>query len=381
MTARGLYLGLISGTSADGVDAALIDCEPSRNEAPRLLAAGTCAYPNDLRARVLALAGDVGSISLDDLGELDARIGEYFAEAALRLLADAGLRPEAVRALGSHGQTVRHRPSGLYPFTLQLGDAHRIAERTGIITVADFRRRDIAAGGQGAPLAPAFHAVTLSDPSEPRAVLNLGGIGNLTLLTPGRPVLGFDTGPGNCLMDVWIARHREASFDAGGAFAAQGRVDPGLLRGMLADPWFALPGPKSTGREQFDSAWLDAALDGTELTPEDVQASLCALTAETVAAALRRQMPECRRLLVCGGGAHNRALMAELAGRLPCVAVVSTAAHGLDPDFVEAMCFAWLAARTLAGLAGNLPEVTGAVGARVLGCVHPGRSGLDTTGI
>lgn len=373
MAGAALYLGLISGTSADGIDAALIqfDVLSPASLPPRLIAGRTYPYPDDLRARVLALSQATGAVTLDDLGELDARLGETFAEAALRLLKETGVAASAVHAIGSHGQTLRHRPSAPFAFTLQLGDANRIAERTGISTVADFRRRDVAAGGQGAPLAPAFHQELLSNPEEDRAVLNLGGIANLTLLPADGPVIGFDTGPGNGLMDAWAALHRNLPFDVGGAFAAEGRIDPTLLAHMLAEPWFALAAPKSTGREHFNLDWLQPYLVDVERAPEDVQATLCALTADTVAQALLRQQPGCRRLLVCGGGVHNPVLMAALAKRLPGLAVQSTAELGLDPDFIEAMAFAWLAARTLAGLSGNLPAVTGAIGPRVLGAIHP----------
>lgn len=363
-----LYLGLISGTSADGVDAALVQFDPE----PATIATRTFPYPGDLREAVLRLSQASGEISLDELGELDARLGECFAEAALALLAEAGVEPAAVRAIGSHGQTLRHRPDAAWPFTWQLGDAHRIAERTGIDTVADFRRRDLAAGGQGAPLMPAFHAAIAHHAGEERAVLNLGGIANLTLLPARGPVRGFDTGPGNGLLDAWAAACLGRPFDAQGAFAASGRVDPTLLARLLDDPYFDRPAPKSTGREYFNLAWLRPRLAGRRCGDADVQASLCALTAETIAAALRREQPRTGRLLVCGGGVHNAALLDAIATRLPDVAVESTAAHGIDPDFVEAAGFAWLARETLSGRAGNLPAATGARGARVLGAIHPG---------
>lgn len=313
---------------------------------------------------------DAPPLSLDAVGTLDTHLGQAFADAANALIDESRVDRARIRAIGSHGQTLRHRPSGAFPFSLQLGDASVIAERTGITTVADFRRRDIAAGGQGAPLLPIFHAAMLRDPHEARAVLNLGGIGNLTLLPVSGPVRGFDTGPANGLMDAWSERHLGAAFDAGGAFAARGHVDENLLARLLDDPYFALPPPKSTGRDQFHLGWLDAQLQDTTRAPEDVQATLCELTAASVANALRAAQPETKRVLVCGGGVHNPALLARLASRLPDVAIESTATHGLDPDFVEAMAFAWLARETLAGRPGNLPEVTGARGLRVLGAIH-----------
>ena len=363
----GLFIGLMSGTSVDGIDAALL------RFAPRLELLHARTYPLDpaLAAEVLRLSQARAEVHLDDLGRLDTRLGEALAQAATTLLAEAGVPAEAVAAIGSHGQTLRHGPGGAHPFTLQLGDGNRIAERTGITTVADFRRRDVAAGGQGAPLVPAFHAAVLRDPDEDRAVLNVGGIANLSLLPTQGPVRGFDTGPGNGLMDAWIARHRGEAYDRGGAFAAAGRVDAQLLSALLAEPWLALPPPKSTGRDLFHGDWLDRHLAGRELSPADVQATLNRYTARSIADALRAHLPACARVLVCGGGVHNPVLMANLGADLPGLAIESTAAHGLDPDYVEAMAFAWLAREALAGRPGNLPEVTGARGPRVLGTVFP----------
>jgi len=368
-----LYLGLMSGTSADGIDAALVDLPPGGG--CRFVAGLTVPWQPPLRQQVIALGEGGEPASLDALGELDARIGLAFADAANALLAQAGVTAAQVRAIGSHGQTVRHRPAAALPFTMQLGDASRIAEATGITTVADFRRRDVAAGGQGAPLMPAFHAAMLGTAEEDRAVLNLGGIGNLTLLprnAPGSgPVIGFDTGPANALLDAWCQRHTGAGFDADGAFAASGTVDASLLARWMSDPWFALPPPKSTGREQFHLAWAQAALGEGRHDAASVQATLLELTAATVAEALLRLQPQTRQLLVCGGGVRNGRLMARLQARLPGVQVVSSARQGLDPDYLEAMGFAWLAQRTLQGLPGNLPEVTGAAGPRILGAIHP----------
>ncbi len=366
-----LYIGLMSGTSADGIDAALVRFvqDGARLQA-ELLHGHLHPWDPALRQRLVALGqgGDCGS--LDEFGRLDQQVARAFAEAVAALLASAGIAAGAVRAIGSHGQTIRHRPGGGFPFTLQIGDGHLIAERTGIATVADFRRRDVAAGGQGAPLLPALHAALLHDPGEDRAVLNLGGIANLTLLPASGDVRGFDTGPANALMDAWCERRLGRPYDADGAFAARGRVDDALLRRLLDEPWFAAPPPKSTGREQFHLDWLTTRLGGDE-AEADVQATLLALTVRTIADALRATLPGTRRLLVCGGGVHNPRLMAALAEALPGVEVASTAAWGLDPDYVEAMGFAWLARQALLGLPGNLPAVTGAHGPRVLGVVHP----------
>ncbi|GAB3386985.1 anhydro-N-acetylmuramic acid kinase [Lysobacter fragariae] len=368
-----LFLGLISGTSADGIDAALVRFGDVHCE---LVHGHTCAWPDDLRVRLVALGQGGAADSIDEIGTLDVRIGEHFAQAALQLIADAGISREQVRAIGSHGQTVRHRPAGAafdgaHPFTMQLGDAHVIAERCGIDTVADFRRRDVAAGGHGAPLLPALHNALLHSADEDRAVLNLGGIANFTLLPRTGDVRGFDTGPANALMDAWCALHTGRAFDAGGEFAAQGRVDEALLARLLAEPWFATPPPKSTGREIFQLAWVRSRLSGDEAAA-DVQATLLELTARTVADALRMTQPGTQRVMACGGGVHNAGLLRAIAANLPGVVVESTAAHGVDPDFVEAMGFAWLARQALAGLPGNLPSVSGARGPRVLGVLYPG---------
>jgi anhydro-N-acetylmuramic acid kinase len=330
-------------------------------------------YPWDetLRARLIALGQGGEATSLDELGELDTTLARAFADAATRAIADSGADRNQVRAIGSHGQTVRHRPESSAAFTWQMGDGNVIAERSGIATVADFRRRDVAAGGHGAPLMPAFHAALLRSPDEDRAVLNLGGIGNFTLLPRTGDVRGFDTGPANALMDAWCERHTGRAYDAGGVLAASGAVDAELLARLLGDPWFALPPPKSTGREQFHLRWLESHLGVAELSPADVQATLLELSAITMADALRATQLGTARVLGCGGGVRNTALMARISANLPGVVVESTAAYGLDPDYVEAMGFAWLARETLAGRPGNLPSVTGAKGPRVLGTIYP----------
>jgi anhydro-N-acetylmuramic acid kinase len=366
-----LYLGLISGTSADGIDAALVRFEGLAGSPARakLIAARTYAYPDALRTRLLALAKSRASIALDDYGQLDVEVGYCFATASLSLLREAGINPAAVAAIGSHGQTVCHRPGGEFPFTLQIGDPNVIAEHTGILSVADFRRADVAAGGQGAPLLPALHAAVMADPVIPRAILNLGGIANLTMLVPGRDVLGFDTGPANCLLDAWVARHLGVARDEGGAWARSGRVDAGLLANWLTDPYFAAAPPKSTGREVFNLEWLDARLPAM-IAAADVQATLLALSVRSIADALRTHGGGTREVFACGGGVHNTALMDALRVELADMRVDTTTALGLDPDFVEAAGFAWLARARLAGEPGNLPSVTGASGARVLGAIY-----------
>ncbi len=378
-----LFLGMISGTSADGIDVAIArfqDAETGSASRAEVLFGHTYPWDADLRAVLIELGQHAPKLTLDEIGELDVRIGAAFAAAAAQAIGDSGVRHADIAAIGSHGQTLRHRPNGrradgVHRFTLQLGDANLIAETTGIRTVADFRRRDVAAGGHGAPLLPALHAALLSSPVEDRAVLNLGGIANLTLLpaedgaNSGYGVRGFDTGPANGLMDAWCLRHTGAGFDRGGAFASGGRVDEALLLCLLDEPWFALPPPKSTGRDQFHLGWVESKLGGHE-SPTDVQATLLALTARTVADALRATLPDATRVIGCGGGVHNPALMRALADALPGIAVESTAAHGIDPDVVEALGFAWLARQTVLGRPGNLPSVTGAAGPRVLGAIH-----------
>lgn len=374
-----LFVGLMSGTSADGIDAALVRFD--EGSGCTLVHGHTCAWDLATSARLLELGQGAPIESIDELGTLDVHIAECFAEAALQLIRSAGVDAAQIRAIGSHGQTIRHRPDGAAfdgrnRFTMQLGDGNVIAERTGVATVADFRRRDVAAGGQGAPLLPTLHAAMLCSDSEHRAVLNLGGIANLTLLpascdgVSGAGVRGFDTGPANALMDAWCQRHLGQPFDRDGSFAGRGAVDESLLVRLLGEPWFSHPPPKSTGREQFQLQWLQYHLRGDE-RPEDVQATLLELTAATVADALLALQPDTMRVLACGGGVHNPALLRRLAARLPGVSVESTAVHGLDPDHVEAMGFAWLARQTLAGRAGNLPAVTGARGPRTLGVIYP----------
>lgn len=365
--ATALYLGLISGTSADSIDAALVDFARGT---PQVLATHTHPWPPILRERMLALAQGEAALDLDAFGRLDVEIGRCFADAAAHLLKQSGTPAHAVRAIGSHGQTLRHRPGGDYPFTLQLGDPTTIAERCRIDVVADFRRADLAAGGQGAPLLPALHAMLLARPGHARVVLNLGGIANITVLGADGSVRGFDTGPANGLLDAWCLRHRGEPFDRDGMFAASGRLDPDLLDALLTDDYFALPPPKSTGREHFHLDWLAAHAPLPALDPADVQATLLELSACSVAAAIVQQAPGADEVLVCGGGVHNGALMRRLGELLAPRALCSTASHGIDPDFLEATAFAWLARQRLLGLPGNLPAVTGARGPRVLGAIY-----------
>lgn len=368
MTTATLYLGLMSGTSADGIDAALVSFDDGR---PRLLAAHTQPWPERLRREILAVAQGAGTLDLDAYGRLDVALGRGFADAANALLDACGTPRTAVRAIGSHGQTLRHRPGGPLPFTLQAGDPSVIAERCGIDVVADFRRADVAAGGQGAPLLPAVHAMLLARPGHARVVLNLGGIANITVLGADGTVTGFDTGPANGLLDAWCEHSRGLPFDRDGALAASGTVDPVLLAALLADPYFALPPPKSTGREHFQLRWLLARPRAAQLSAADVQATLLELAARTAADGIVRHAPDTEEVLACGGGVHNARLMQRLRELLARRTLASTATCGIDPDFLEAMAFAWLARQRLLGLPGNLPAVTGARGPRVLGAIYP----------
>ncbi|MGH8281479.1 MAG: anhydro-N-acetylmuramic acid kinase [Gammaproteobacteria bacterium] len=363
------FIGLMSGTSSDGVDAALVEFTP----APRLHASHFLPYPEAFQAELLRFAaGRYQNDVLDQFGRLDSALGELFAQAALAVLKQSRLSNQDIRAIGSHGQTVRHRPGGPHPFSLQIADPNIIAARTGITTVADFRRRDMALGGQGAPLVPAFHHAVFADPHETRAVVNIGGIANLTLLSAQNgPVSGFDTGPGNLLMDAWSREHLHAPHDENGAFAASGNVDEILLRRLLADEYFQRPPPKSTGREHFSQAWLGKALVDTKLPAADVMATLCELTARCIADAARKQTPRVSRVLLCGGGIHNAHLVKRLTALLPACELSTTNEFGIAPDWVEAMAFAWLARETLARRPGNLPAVTGAREPAVLGAIYP----------
>lgn len=366
--AEELYIGLISGTSADGIDAALVRFEQNQ---PRLVHALTHAWPEALRTQILRVAQDETTLDLDTFGRLDVAVGRTFADAVEALLVQSGTPAASIRAVGSHGQTIRHRPSGEHPFTLQIGNAAVIAERCGIDTIADFRSADVAAGGQGAPLLPAIHAMLLGARGHTRVVLNLGGIANITVLGADGSVLGFDTGPANGLMDAWCLRHRGEAFDRGGTFAASGQVDETLLAQLLRDPYFAMPPPKSTGREHFHLAWLDAQLHALSILPADVQATLLEFTARSIAMAIDAHAKDAVDVLLCGGGVHNPVLVQRLQDELEPRELASTAVYGVDPDFLEATAFAWLARQRLLGLPGNLPAVTGAKGFRVLGAVYP----------
>ncbi len=374
------FIGLISGTSRDGVEAVIAgDGGPIGWQVEAHL---RYPYPDSV-ANELARLTMAGHGHYQELGELDATIGEIFADAALAILRETGTDPATIRAIGSHGQTLHHAPTAHPPFTWQIGDPFRIAERTGIDTVAFFRQRDIAAGGEGAPLASALHAACFASGSRTRAVINIGGISNITWLRPGKDVLGYDCGPGNTLMDTWIRTKRGLPFDSGGEWAAQGNIHAELLQTLRADPFFALEPPKTTGPEYFSQHWLEQHM--ADVPPAhsqaDVQATLTEFTAGIIADAVlldgKAGDDHCE-VLVCGGGVHNTELMRRLRIRLGDVPLMETGDLGLPADQVEAAAFAWLARQTVTGREGNVPTVTGARGPRILGCVIPGATPITS---
>lgn len=361
--AADLYIGLMSGTSLDGVDAVLADFG---THPPRLIATHYLPYPRGLSENLLALQNK-GDNELHRAALLGNELARLYYQSVAAVLEKSGVGTESVQAIGCHGQTVRHNPKDGY--TVQLGNPALLAESSGIRVVADFRSRDIAAGGQGAPLVPAFHEAVFRTPQSHRVVLNVGGIANVTDLKPDSIAKGFDTGPGNMLLDAWVQLHTGQAYDEGGVWATSGQVIPRLLNALLADPFFAWAPPKSCGREQFNLDWLYSHLVGSE-SAKDVQSTLLELTADSIVSAIVRWCGTPDELAICGGGAHNFALVRRLSAQLPQTRVLTSNALGIDADWVEALAFAWLARQTLLGLPGNLPAATGAKGPRVLGAIY-----------
>ena len=367
-----LYVGLMSGTSLDGADVAIVDFAEFP---PALRYCSTTPYSPSIRDRLLDLCRSQ-TTSLDQLYSLDAELGEIYAGVVNVALAKAGIAANQIIAIGCHGQTIRHSPDSAMPYTAQIGDPNRIAVLTGISTVADFRRKDIALGGQAAPLAPAFHRFLFRSSEEDRAVVNIGGIANLSYLPAdnAKAILGFDTGPGNTLLDYWTEQHRNASYDDGGVWARSGQVNTELLERMInREPYFHHAAPKSTGTEYFNPSWLMAFLDETTndaLAPAEIQATLVELTVTTIAGALQALPSRVQNCYLCGGGARNQYLVERLARALPECNVFTTAALGLDPDFVEASAFAWLARERINRRVGNVPAVTRAQQASILGGIY-----------
>jgi anhydro-N-acetylmuramic acid kinase len=371
------YIGLMSGTSLDGVDGVLMRREPSRDIGWRTLAHAHRPFPAALRQAMLAL-NTPGDNELHRAAEAAQALVVLYAVVVHALCDAANVLPSEVEAIGAHGQTVRHRPE--WGYTLQLNHPALLAEMTGIDVVADFRSRDVAAGGQGAPLVPAFHDAVFAQAGATVGVLNIGGMANLSILRPGQTPLGFDCGPGNALLDMWCEGHTSKAYDADGAWGAGGQLNEAWLADALAEPYFALPPPKSTGRDLFNADWLQAWLTGQGVaerartdpdTARDVQATLCELTARSAAQAVKAHAPDATELVMCGGGALNGDLMQRLTAQLPGVRVAPSGARGLDAMQVEAAAFAWLAWAHVQRLAGNLPAVTGARGPRVLGALYP----------
>lgn len=362
------YIGLMSGTSLDAIDAALVAFSAGQN--PQLIQAKNLAISDALRSDIARLC-QPSADEINLVGELDVELGKLFADAALAVLQGTHISAKQIRAIGSHGQTVRHHPFRATPFTLQIGDPNTIAFRTSITTVADFRRMDIAAGGQGAPLVPAFHDAVLRSGNENRVIVNIGGMANITVLARDFPVSGFDTGPGNVLMDAWIQKNRQLAHDDAGRWARSGQCNESLLQKLLAHPYFSLPAPKSTGREMFHLAWLESQLSDIDaVKKEDVQRTLLELTARSISLAIESLSTTIDRVLLCGGGSHNTLLSERIAALLPHSQISSTTDFGIPADWLEAMAFAWLAKQRMDGHAGNAPAVTGASRLCVLGGVY-----------
>jgi anhydro-N-acetylmuramic acid kinase len=359
-----LYIGIMSGTSLDGVDAALVDLG---QQTPRLIGSHYLPYSEAMKQFLLGLHQPAHD-ELHQSHLVANALAQEYALAVHLLLEKAGTAAAQVQAIGCHGQTVRHRPE--HGYTVQLNNGALLAELAGIHVVCDFRSRDIAAAGQGAPLVPAFHDRVLRHPDTHRVILNIGGIANLTDLAPGKTTTGFDSGPGNLLLDAWIGKHQGKAYDKDGAWAARGKVIPALLQRLLAEPYFAAPPPKSTGRDLFNLAWLERQLQGDE-APQDVQATLLALTGDSIADAIQRFCPGTREIYLCGGGAHNAALVQHLREALPQRRIEKTEEVGIAADWMEAIAFAWLAQQAMQLRPGNLPAVTGAKHPCVLGAIYP----------
>lgn len=360
-----LYIGLMSGTSLDGVNAVLATIDASGR--CRILGQHYSAFNQQLRADLLAL-NSTGANEIERSQLLGNQLARCYAHTVSALLSETKHQSNDVIAIGCHGQTIRHRPE--LGYTVQIGNAALLAELSGICVVADFRSRDLAAGGQGAPLVPAFHLAAFGDAEAHRVVVNIGGISNLSDLPPAGTVSGFDCGPGNLLMDGWIQRHQGRNYDAGGAWAASGQCLPELLAALLAHPFFLQPPPKSTGRDTFHLPWLEAHLR-PGYAPADIQATLLEVTARSIADSIDRHCRGATEIYLCGGGAHNTQLVARLQALLPGRHIAATDALGIAADWVEAAAFAWLAQRALAGQPANLPAVTGARGPRILGAIYP----------
>lgn len=363
--AGALFIGLMSGTSLDGVDVALVQINKAQK--PHVIQTHFLAYPAELRTQILALQHPMEN-ELETTELMANTLAKLYADAVNQLLAITAFSPNEISAIGCHGQTIRHRPE--LGFTLQIGNPALLAELTDITVVADFRSRDIAAGGQGAPLVPAFHKAIFAHPLLNRAVINIGGIANITYLASNADLIGFDSGPGNMLLDAWIKQHKNLSYDTNGAWASTGEIITPLLSTMLAEPYFALKPPKSTGRDLFNDAWLAQHLAANNYRPQDVACTLVSLTAQSIYNALQHHCRDVDEVYLCGGGAHNALLVEQLQNLLGGKKVETTDNLGIGVDWVEAIAFAWLAELCLSQQTASLPEVTGAKGARILGAIY-----------
>lgn len=362
----------MSGTSLDAVDAVLTDVS---NHPITLLSHHSHPIPQALRKNIQETIQPGWQGSLITLGSLNHELGLLFSEAVNTLLKKSKVDRSQVLAIGSHGQTLWHQPIGKHPFSMQLGDASLITEKTGITTISDFRSRDISAGGQGAPLVPAFHGAMLGHPTTNRIVLNIGGIANISVLPSkesNAPISGFDTGPGNGLIDAWMLKNNKKNFDVDGGWARSGSIIEPILKTLLDDPYFSLPYPKSTGKEAFNLLWLEKLLQGElyKHPARDIQATLTELTALSIARQIIDNKISCEEIYICGGGINNSFLLERLKHHLPHSLIASTEKLGIDPNWMEAIAFSWLAQQTLTGKPGNIPEVTGADGPRILGAIH-----------
>lgn len=358
-----LYIGLMSGTSMDGIDAALVDLSTPQ---PRLVGTHSHQWPESIQQALIA-ARDIPDDELQSLSYLDNQTGGVFAEACSKLLEDTGYQPKDIIAIGNHGQTIRHRPDIEQPFSLQIGNAKILSKLTGIDVISDFRTADIKAGGQGAPLAPAFHQAVFHHNDINRVIINIGGISNITVLPKDEnaPVTGFDCGPGNTLMDAWISQQQHKAYDADGKLAASGKTNVSLLANLLLDPYFQLPAPKSTGFEYFNLEWLNKHVTN-EISDANIQSTLCQLTAISIIRDINKYAADTTEIFICGGGVHNKELMNRLQTLTKCT-VATTEKLGVHHDWVEAMAFAWLAYQNVNQYSGNLPSVTGAQKSVVLG--------------
>jgi len=367
MAGSNYYIGLMSGTSLDGIDACIV--EIGRNSQFELIATLARPYPDQLRSEIRQVSHKIND-HLHALATLDQVLADYYAETVRELLKRAEITPNQVKAIGSHGQTVRHCPDCNPPYTIQLGNPPRITALTGITTVADFRQQDMAAGGQGAPLAPGFHQFLFAQEGQTVVALNLGGIANISILHSDGQVTGHDTGPANTLMDQWISRHTDALYDEDGRWATSGDINQELLDSLLHEPWLKLPPPKSTGPELFNLDWLDKKKSGSDIPAADVQRTLCEYTAVTIGNDIKQYAKDASKLILCGGGAHNRLLCERLEELLPGITLVTSDEYGIGPDWIESAMFAWLAHRTLKHLPGNVPAVTGADREMILGAIY-----------